>query len=346
MIFQRNVWYVAAKSEDVDRQLRRRTILNEPVLLYRTERGEVAAMQDLCPHRFAPLSRGTLFGDIVQCKYHGLRFDALGRCVHNPHGDVITQRMHVRRYPTAERHGFIWIWMGDSAQAEPERIPDLSYMDAPGTRTVHSYIKANYRYDILVDNLLDLSHAEYLHVGSFSAGPAACSKTSVNEERNDVFVVRTMQDGPSLPHLAHLGERIDQTLNIHWRPGQVMNFEIKSTPVGDPSSNGHRARFSHIATPETEGTTHYFMSTTRDYAIDDPKVDAEAALRQVTVIQNEDGPMLDAINAEMHGMELMDMGPVLLPVDVGAIRVRRVMKRLIDEEISGSQNSVSATRSR
>jgi phenylpropionate dioxygenase-like ring-hydroxylating dioxygenase large terminal subunit len=335
LLFQRKVWYVAARPEDIDRELRRRVILNQPVLLYRTESGEAVAIRDQCPHRFAPLSRGTLFGDIVQCKYHGLRFNASGVCVLNTHGDVISAATRVPSFPTAERHGLLWIWLGDPAQSNVEQIPDLSYMNATGIRTVHSYLNTDYRYDILVDNLLDLSHAEYLHRGSFAGGVAERSKTVVREDNDDVFVVRTTENAKPPAHLADLGAAIDQTFSIHWRPGQVIDFEIITTPAGDPASTQRKVRFSHIATPETDETTHYFISYTRDYAIDDPKVDEEVARRQVTIIQNEDGPMLDAVSLEMHGADFDEMRPVMLPVDVGALRVRRTMKRLIQKELGG-----------
>jgi len=136
-------------------------------------------------------------------------------------------------------------------------------------------------------------------------------------------------------------DRVDQSFESHWRPGQVMNFEIRVAPAGTDMSVGFRHRVGHIATPETTATTHYFMSTTRDYAIGDASVDAQVAMRQVTVVQNEDGPMLEAIAAEMQGMELLDMRPVVLPCDAGAMRVRRVMQRLIRAESGNPDSDIS-----
>jgi|SRR5271168_4117420 len=341
MVFQRNVWYVAALPDQVDRQPRRRVILNEPVLLYRAESGGIVGIEDRCPHRFAPLSRGTLHGDIVECKYHGLRFDRAGHCVLNPHDSKISPRVRINSYPTEERYGLVWIWMGNPALAKTEDIPDLSYMEAPGTRTVHSYIAAPYRYDILVDNLLDGSHIEYLHVGSFSGGASGESTTRVHETGNDVFVMRTQLNSLPPPFFKGPADRVDQSFESHWRPGQVMNFEIRVAPAGTDMSVGFRHRVGHIATPETTATTHYFMSTTRDYAIGDASVDAQVAMRQVTVVQNEDGPMLEAIAAEMQGMELLDMRPVVLPCDAGAMRVRRVMQRLIRAESGNPDSDIS-----
>lgn len=342
MNFQQNVWYVAALPGQLGRALLRRVILGKPVLLYRRANGELAAIADRCPHRFAPLSRGTLLGDEVQCKYHGLRFGPEGSCTLNPHGKAISSHMRVHRYPVIEKHGLVWLWPGDPNLADLKKVPDLSNMESgPTSRTVHSYLKADYRYDILVDNLLDLSHAEYLHEGSFSGGPPASSRTSVREEEDEVIVERTSYDSPPAPFHAQVAARVDMLFRIRWRPGQIMSFDNWITPSGQPFEQGRQVQFAHIVTPESPSSTHYFMSITRDYDLDDPRVDAALSERQLNVIRREDGPMLAAIAAEMQGAELSDLHPVLLATDAGAMRVRRVMERLIKSE--GLLRSVSTT---
>src|SRR5947209_3739274 len=104
--YLRNAWYVAAWSDDLaDGQLLSRTILKEPVVLYRKADGHVAALQDRCPHRFAPLHMGKVVGgDRIQCPYHGLEFDASGACALNPHGQNIPSRLRVRSFPVTEKH--------------------------------------------------------------------------------------------------------------------------------------------------------------------------------------------------------------------------------------------------
>src|SRR3977135_4689040 len=114
--YLRNAWFVAAWSDDLaDGQLLARTILKEPGVLYRKSDGHVAALQDRCPHRFAPLSMGKVVnGDSIQCPYHGLEFDASGVCVLNPHGSKnIPPRARVRSYPGTEKHKAIRIWRGE-----------------------------------------------------------------------------------------------------------------------------------------------------------------------------------------------------------------------------------------
>ena len=332
MVFHRNAWYIAALDRQVDRSPQRRIILNEPVLLYRSEEGDVIALQDVCPHRFAPLSRGTIVGDTVQCAYHGLRFDRGGQCVFNPHGSVIAPHNRVASYPVAERHGFVWIWLGDADAASTEAIPDLSYMTAPGYRTGYTYINPAYRYDILIDNLLDLSHADYLHVGSFMGGVCERSETNVTEDGDNVVIDFTQWSAPAPPSIPGLPDTVNQSFRIRWHPGQIVTFEYRVAPLDGDLAAASPIRFAHIATPESEEKTHYFMSTTRNYALDDPAMDEIVCNRMVAVIDAEDSPMLSAIDAEMHGRDLMEMHPVILPTDRGGVMVRRMMHKLMKAE--------------
>src|SRR4051794_6661097 len=112
MNYLRNVWYAAAWSEEIGRTPLGRKLLDRPITLFRATSGTSVALADRCPHRFAPLSKGKLVEDAIQCPYHGLRFDTDGRCVYNYHGPV-PKAASVHRYPMMERYGVAWIWMGE-----------------------------------------------------------------------------------------------------------------------------------------------------------------------------------------------------------------------------------------
>lgn len=87
MEFIRNTWYAAMWSQDLKPgELVARTYLNEPVVLFREPDGRVNAIEDVCPHRLAPLSMGKLVGDgkHIRCAYHGLEFNGAGKCALNP----------------------------------------------------------------------------------------------------------------------------------------------------------------------------------------------------------------------------------------------------------------------
>ena len=160
---------MAAWSDDIgDGELVPRTIMDEPIVLYRKADGNVAAIEDRCAHRFAPLIMGKIVGgDRIQCPYHGLEFDGSGACVRNPHGTKnIPPRARVKSYPVIEKHKAVWIWMGD-APADEGKVPDFGVLDnVPELHTTKRdsiVIKANYQ--LIIDNLLDLSHTSYLHEG-------------------------------------------------------------------------------------------------------------------------------------------------------------------------------------
>ena len=121
--YLRDCWYVAARSEDIERKLSPVRIMGERIVLFRGERGEPIALEDACPHRKLPLSRGTIEGSTVVCGYHGLTFDCTGACVIAPTQlDTPPRRAAVRSYPVEDRWGFLWIWMGDPERADRDAI--------------------------------------------------------------------------------------------------------------------------------------------------------------------------------------------------------------------------------
>ena len=123
-MFLKNCWYVAARSQDIKQALSARMLLAEKLVLYRQQDGEVVALEDACPHRKLPLSKGRLLGDIVECGYHGMQFEGSGNCVSIPTQDRIPPNARVRAYPVAEKWGLVWVWMGDIEQADESRIVD------------------------------------------------------------------------------------------------------------------------------------------------------------------------------------------------------------------------------
>ena len=187
-----NCWYLAAwASELAPGERIRRFLLSKPVLLMRSAGGAVGAISNICPHRFASLSDGHFDADIVACPYHGLRFDMNGRCVHNPHGGgKIPERAYVASYPVAERYGAIWIWLGDPKMADPKLIPDFGFLEAPSPTVRaggHLVTKANYQ--LLCDNILDLSHADFIHGTTLSTeGETARSQPQSRIEGDTVII--------------------------------------------------------------------------------------------------------------------------------------------------------------
>jgi vanillate O-demethylase monooxygenase subunit len=102
-----NCWYQAGFSEEITAAPLARTILDAPLVLFRSH-DRAAALRDLCPHRSAPLSQGVVKDGAVVCGYHGLVFGAEGQCLHNPHSPI-SRSLVVQAFPIVERHGVVWI---------------------------------------------------------------------------------------------------------------------------------------------------------------------------------------------------------------------------------------------
>lgn len=328
-----NAWYQGGWSEELDdgKSFARR-LLNEPIFFYRGESGEVAALLDRCPHRFVPLSAGTVEGDKVTCPYHGLAFGTKGNCVINPHGPI-TSSMSVRSFPALERHGAIWVWMGDADAADPAQIPDLSYMDTiPDTALFRMYIPTPTNYQLLIDNIMDLSHADYVHATSLG-GMMTDAKVRSREEGGKIVIDWTADacvPAPAFAPMVPLDQRADVWIEVTWQAPGVMVLLNSVVPVGQPRNPNVQAL--HNMVPESETSTHYFMCATRSFAMDSEDVTAAMKASAEQAFLREDKPMLQEQFRGMDGKEFWELKPVLLPVDAAAVRVRRKLDALIAAE--------------
>ncbi len=107
MKFVNNAWYVAGWASEFKSQLKSITILERNIVAYRTSNGQVVALDDRCPHKFLPLSKGQLIEDQIVCGYHGLTFGGDGVCKRVPGQSNIPPSAKVHAYPTYERHGIV-----------------------------------------------------------------------------------------------------------------------------------------------------------------------------------------------------------------------------------------------
>jgi len=184
MLF-RNCWYMIAWSSEIGRAPRRRLIMNEPVALYRCEAGKAVALEDRCPHRNYPLSRGTLVGDNVQCGYHGLIVGTDGTCVHAPGQDRAPSTIQVKAYPLHEADGIVWIWMG-IAKPDPALLPDLSWLHEDGwTPWIDGYIHLKCQHQLLTENLLDISHLAHVHKSTMGSDPEIIARAETSVTATD-----------------------------------------------------------------------------------------------------------------------------------------------------------------
>ncbi|MBK5265450.1 MAG: aromatic ring-hydroxylating dioxygenase subunit alpha [Alphaproteobacteria bacterium] len=342
MSFLKNAWYCAGWSSGIENSPILRRFLDEPVVLYRTEGGEATALSDICPHRFAPLHKGKLVGDNIECPYHGLQFNAAGACAHNPHGSGrIPQGSNVRRYPLVESQNAAWIWMGDLALADPELIPDLGMFDADFCPWITEHLHLAIDYRLLIDNLLDLSHASYLHPGTLT--PARAKREMYfTQEGNNVKSSYIQRDiptpGSQSPFFSE--ERGDYHSEIEWLLPGIFRNRLIMTAVGRPPEEGSLMCNTLLITPETETSCHFLYAGTRNRQMHNSQIDE--VLRKMTNIafKDEDEPMMMDCQAYMGGRDLTDLKPIYLETDESDIRARRILEKAIRDEQAGVTDRV------
>lgn len=343
MTFLRNAWYVAAWTQELAAgALLSRTLLDEPVVLYRDADGTARALHDRCPHRFAPLSMGKVCdgGASVQCPYHGLRFDATGACVHNPHGDgAIPKAAKVRAYPIVERWSALWIWMGEPERADPSRIPSFPFNDAADWAIGAGHLAIDGEYELEIDNILDLSHIEFLHP-LFSSEAVRRAKVDFEQDGDTVWSKRHMTNDMEAPEFLRQafqippGKPMDRWLHVRWDAPASMALWSGGVTSGLPPEQGIVVPGAHCFTPETAGRTHYFYSISFPRAIG-PMAETLAAQNVEALrgpFEREDKPIIEAVSRRMAGADLWDLKPVLLSGDAASVRARRLLKTLIDKE--------------
>ena len=344
MAFLRNTWYCAGWAYELEETGHfARKLLGESVLVMRKQDGSVAAVGNVCPHRFAPLHKGIREGDSFACPYHGLVFNSEGKCTHNPNkGGVIPEAAKVPSYPLVERWGALWIWMGDPERANPETIPDFSMAsEQEGWAVVRGFHLTHGHYELVVDNLMDRTHVQFLHpLLRFTEERPENFETvqSMGQTGNMIWDYMEELNSPRFPILKmtwpDLPDDIDimNYFDVRWEPPGNMLLHAGTVQMNTDRKVGAHSNGANLITPADENNTYYFWSQARDRDIDNPEIDAGIKKGVGDTFKNEDGQMVADCAELMSTNDLMELDPVLLPSDAAAMRARRIMAKLIAEE--------------
>lgn len=341
MAYLNDTWYMAGWSHEFALRPISRRICDLPVVLFRDTPASIAVLHDRCPHRFAPLSFGQVESGNLQCRYHGLQFDRSGACVANPHGPINSQA-RVREFPAIERDGAVWVWLGEKP-ADAATVPDLSFIGRqPQTATSRDYLHTRANYLTLVDNILDLSHVDYLHPdtlgrgGPNGAGSFTGVAPEISHEHGVRLILRWIVDRAVPRPLEQRtmalkpGERVRRSTEIVWRAPSVIT--LSTTVETGSGSAAQRFENTHLITPETAVTSHYFFSSTRDFAVDDAELNSEIAASRRRIFLEEDEWICHGIQERMEGSDFWALRPALLTTDTASVHMHRMLGRLISAE--------------
>jgi phenylpropionate dioxygenase-like ring-hydroxylating dioxygenase large terminal subunit len=339
--FPLNAWYAAAYDVEVRQALLARTVCNQQMVLYRRADGGVAVLEDACWHRLVPLSMGRLQGDEVVCGYHGLVFNAEGRCTHMPSQETINPSACVRAYPVVEKHRFVGVWPGDPAQADPALVPDLHWNDHPqwagDGRRLH--MKCDYR--LVIDNLMDLTHEAFVHGNSIGNRAVAEAPFQATHGDRSATVTRWMEDIEPPPFWAaqirqargYTG-RVDRWQVIRFEAPCTIALDVGVAEAGTGAPQGDRSRgvngyVLNTITPETDTTCHYFWAFARNYLLHEQRLTHELREGVASIFQEDVG----VIEAQQRAI---DSHPghrfYNLNIDAGPMWARRLIDTMLAAE--------------
>jgi len=347
MAFLKDSWYCAGWSHEISRKPLLRTILGKPIVLYRKEDGTAVALSDTCPHRFAPLHLGELRGDAIECPYHGLQFRESGVCILNPHGGPITAALKVDAFPIVERDLTLWIWMGRADAADAALIPDCSHHVAPDFKALFTYIAVGGNYELVNDNLLDLTHVRFLHK-SFQAPNAGVFEYDLIQKGRTVTSIYNMLDTEKSSMLQMMWpqgpERVDLYNDMQWNAPSNFRHINRNTGRGQPVDQGITGITSHLITPETETTSHYFLAYARNWRREEDAFEEALQAGLENAVRGDDEWMIAHVQNRMGPTsDLMSLHPVILQTDSAAVRARRILAKLIREERGGNAAEKAVT---
>jgi phenylpropionate dioxygenase-like ring-hydroxylating dioxygenase large terminal subunit len=336
--YVRNAWYPAAWSRDISRALTSRRILEQPVVLYRTGAGSVAALEDVCPHRLTPLSMGRLKGDMIECGYHGMTFDYHGQCVRIPGQANIPRNATVRAYPVTERMGLAWIWMGDPALADPSLVYDLpQYRDPHWSAVEGDALRIECHYLSLVDNLCDPAHVSFVHLSTL--GNAEGEDIPVESKKLDdsrLVSWRWIINSPAIPLFQKFGTftgNVDRWHYYHYTAPSIAMIDFGSALTGTGAPEGARDNCiqiyaCHFITPVDTDTCIDHWLFVKNFATDEAT--SKAMVEQFRIAFDEDKTILEAIHRNEKAMR--GRRPIRLAIDASPIRMRRMVETMIEAE--------------
>ncbi len=342
-----NFWYAAEQSKNVSSQPVGVRMLSQDFVLFRDTEGAVHCLSNVCSHRGAALSDGKVQGNCVECPYHGWQYNGEGECTRIPSLGLdtkIPKRARVDSYPTIERYGLIFAFLGDLPETERPPIMECKEWDQEGWRETTIVFDWDFDYKRSLENALDPSHNEYVHT------------THINKKQDEPFQI------PELDLIEH-----DWGVGMHLEMPAPPMFEEKMRKVAgrDKPSNFHiYAGYHGVSsfwtfiepTPKFIRRQHFYetpvdVGKTRIFTIDlrngmlKPE-DDKRMISMDTLVMNEDARVLLSIRPVLQPQT--NIKENLMPADIHMAHYRERLKayeargwRINQDEVDRNKNQVA-----
>ena len=276
-----NEWYVAGFKTEIGRDLLARTFLNKRVVMYRTLDGQVVALQDRCPHRSFPLSRGQLNGDEIICGYHGFKYNSTGDLVSIPSQKQCPHGIGIQTYRLVEKGPLVWIWLGKQELADETKIPDLYWMENPQWAATTGYFFHPGNYVSMHENLMDLTHLTFLHADTIGTADYASAPYKMELKEGHYKLIREVVPTTLSPVWGETTGLAGKDTAARIATSEFLSPGLHQVSVSfydsalDPATRQtFQIHTAHILTPETNNSMHYFIVHGRDFALDDQEIEA------------------------------------------------------------------------
>jgi vanillate O-demethylase monooxygenase subunit len=350
-MFPKNTWYVACTPDEIDEKPLGRKICGEAIVFYRGPEGRVAALEDFCPHRGAPLSLGHVVEGRLVCGYHGLEMGCEGKTVAMP-GQRVRGFPPIRSFPVVERYGFIWVWTGDPALADPAKLHHLPWAEDPAWAYGGGLYHINCDYRLMIDNLMDLTHETYVHSTSIGQPEIDETPCKTHTEGETVITSRHM-DGIIAPPFWQMALRanglpddqpVDRWQICRFTPPSHVLIEVGVALAGKggygaPPEVKASSTVVDFITPESETSIWYFWGMARNFKPEDNALTAQIREGQGKIF-GEDLQMLESQQRNLLAWPEREL--LKLNIDTGGVQARRILDRLIAEEQTESAPATAA----
>ncbi len=346
-MYLKNTWYVACMPDELEGKPLGRQVCGEKIVFFRGPDGQVAAVEDFCPHRGAPLSLGFMRDGHLVCGYHGLTIGGDGRCASMPglriDGVSAIRRVpEIRRFPVIERYGFVWVWTGDVELADPGKLHHLAWAEDANWAYGGGLYHVNCDYRLMIDNLMDLTHETYVHASSIGQPEIEDAAPTTRVDGDHVITSRFMENIKPPPFWATALRGNGLADDVPCDRWQICRFTPPShvmidVGVAHAGHGGFDADPQHRAgsivvdfiTPESDTSIWYFWGMARNFKPEDTELTARIREGQAKIFSED----LEILEAQQRNLLANPGRKILnLNIDAGGVRSRRILERLLEDE--------------